>query len=104
MANKPSNAEIRQFRAIAHKLNPVVTIAGAGLSEGVLLELERALNDHELIKVKVSVGDRDDRDEVIEEMCEQTKAILIQRIGNTATILKRNPQANPKKSNLIRPL
>jgi len=43
---------IKQFRTLGHALKPIVTIAGNGLSENVLAELERALSDHELVKVK----------------------------------------------------
>ena len=102
--NKPrlSNAQVKQYRAVAHQLSPVVTIAGAGLSEGVMLELDRALRDHELIKIKVAVGDRDARDAAIADLCTRSQATLIQRIGNTATLLRRNPQADPRKTNLMR--
>ena len=57
----PSSKELRQLRAQAHSLKPVVTVAGKGLAPSVLEELDRALNDHELIKVKVAVGDREQR-------------------------------------------
>ena len=100
--NTLTSKEIRQLRALAHKLRPVVTIAGKGLSDTVLEELDRALNDHELIKVKVAVGDREQRESVIAEVCERSSAVLIQRIGNIATLLRANPQADPKKSNLHR--
>ena len=53
---KKTNQDIKQLRAIGHKLKPVVTIAGNGLSEGVITELDRALQDHELIKIKLAVG------------------------------------------------
>lgn len=99
-----STAEVKQYRAIAHKLNPVVTIASNGLSDSVMLELERALSDHELIKIKIAVGDRNARDQIIEQACEQASAQLIQRIGNTATLLRRAKQPDPRKSNLHRPL
>ena len=49
----PSSKELRQLRAQAHSLKPVVTVAGKGLAPSVLEELDRALNDHELIKVKL---------------------------------------------------
>lgn len=98
----PSAAALRQYRAIAHQLNPIVTVAGAGLSDGVLGELERALSDHELIKIKVTVGDRGTRDQLIANLCERVGAQLIQRIGNTATLLRRSPTADPRKSNLHR--
>ena len=100
--NTPTSKELRQLRALAHKLRPVVTVAGKGLSSTVLEELERALNDHELIKVKVAVGDREQRESVIAEVCERSSAVLVQRIGNIATLLRANPQADPKKSNLHR--
>ena len=100
--NTPTSKELRQLRALAHKLRPVVTIAGKGLSDTVLEELDRALNDHELIKVKVAVGDREQRESVIAEVCERSSAVLAQRIGNIATLLRANPQADPKKSNLHR--
>ncbi len=45
-----SKRDTKQLRAIGHKLKPVVTVAGKGLSETVRLEIERALTDHELIK------------------------------------------------------
>ena len=100
--NTPTSKELRQLRALAHKLRPVVTIAGKGLSDTVLEELGRALNDHELIKVKVAVGDREQRESMIAEVCERSSAVLVQRIGNIATLLRANPQADPKKSNLHR--
>ena len=59
--SKKTNQDIKQLRAIGHKLKPVVTIAGNGLTDGVCAELERALGDHELIKVKLAAGSRETR-------------------------------------------
>ena len=101
MASKPNT---RQLRAIGHKLNPVVTIAGNGLSDNVRLELERALSDHELIKIKLAVGDRETRDAMIAMVVEDFSAELVQRIGNTALLLRRSPEPDPKKYNLLRVL
>jgi len=98
----PSSKELRQLRAQAHSLKPVVTVAGKGLVPSVLEELDRALNDHELIKVKVAVGDREQRESVIGELCSQSDSYLVQRVGNIATLLRTNPQADPRKSNLHR--
>ena len=97
-----NSKELRQFSALAHPLRPVVTVAGNGLSPSVLQELDRALLDHELIKVKVSVGDRDEREVLVSALCDQTGAHLVQRIGNVAILLRHNPAADPKKSNLHR--
>ena len=43
----------RAFRGVAHHLDPVVSVSDRGLSDGIIAETERALTDHELIKVKV---------------------------------------------------
>ncbi|MFK4752617.1 MULTISPECIES: YhbY family RNA-binding protein [Oceanospirillaceae] len=97
-----TNEQKKAYRAIGHNLNPVVTVASNGLSEGVLEELNRALDDHELIKIKVSVGDRDLKKAVIAELLGITKAMLVQQIGNTALLLRRNPRAKINLSNLQR--
>ena len=59
--SKKTKPDSKQLRAIGHKLKPLVTVAGNGLSENVVAELERALSDHELIKVKLAVGGKDAR-------------------------------------------
>jgi RNA-binding protein len=97
-----SKTNTRQLRAIGHKLHPVVTIAGNGLSESVSLELERALNDHELIKIKLAVGSRETRDAILAELLSQSGAELVQQIGNTALLLRRSKEPDPRKSNLLR--
>ncbi len=92
----------KQYRAIAHDLNPIITVGDKGISTGLLQELNRALDDHELIKVKIALNDRDDRATVTEDLCKQTKAILVQSIGKIAIILRRADKPNPKLSNLLR--
>ena len=72
--SKKANQDIKQLRTIGHKLKPIVTIAGNGLSEGVWAELDRALSDHELIKIKLAVGSREARAAVTAEICDRTGA------------------------------
>jgi RNA-binding protein len=92
----------REYRAIAHNLKPIIIIGDKGLSEGVQEELDRALNDHELIKIKVASTDRDVRQETINQLCTSNKAELVQTIGKIAVILRRTKKPNPKLSNLLR--
>lgn len=100
--SKTAKPDIKQLRAIGHKLKPVVTVAGNGLSDNVVAELERALTDHELIKIKLAVGERETKDAITTEICERTGAQLIQSIGNVALLLRRTASPDPRKSNLIR--
>ncbi len=92
----------REYRGIAHNLKPVIIVGDKGLSEGLQEELERALNDHELIKVKVASTDRGVRQEAITELCKASGAELVQTIGKIAVILRRAKKPNPKLSNLLR--
>ena len=92
----------KPLRSIGHKLNPVVTVSDNGLSEGVMAELERALEDHELIKVKLNVGDPAARKAVAADICEQTGAALAQSIGKVALLYRAAKKPNPKLSNLLR--
>ena len=102
--SKSVNPDQRQLRAIGHKLRPVVTVAGSGLTEGVVAELDRALSDHELIKVKLAVGSREAKTATTRELCERLGAELIQAVGNIILVLRRNPRPDPRLSNLVRPL
>ncbi|MFL0797622.1 MAG: ribosome assembly RNA-binding protein YhbY [Cellvibrionaceae bacterium] len=97
-----SSSRKKELRAIGHKLNPVVIVSENGLSEGVLAELERALEDHELIKVKFALPERDDRKELIDAMIKETRAELAQTIGKIALIFRPAKKPNPKLSNLTR--
>ena len=97
-----TNERKKQYRAIGHKLKPIVTIAGNGLSEGVMAELERALTDHELIKVKLAIADRDSRAQVVDEMCQSAHAEVVQSIGKIILIYRAAKKPNPKLSNLLR--
>jgi RNA-binding protein len=87
-----SNSQIRHLRSLAHKLKPVVMIGQHGLRDSVLEEISIALDFHELIKIKVSAGDRDERDLIISRIIEKTGAEKVQRIGNMAVIFRRNPK------------
>jgi len=78
------------LRGLGHQLKPVVLIGANGYTEAVRAEIDIALTRHELIKVRVSVGDRDLRDQAIAKLCDDAGAELIQRIGHIALIFRRN--------------
>ena len=82
----------RYLRRLGHELKPVVLMGGAGLTEAVMAEIERALYDHELIKVKVVADDRDERSEYVARISEATDAALVQRIGNIALLYRPHPE------------
>lgn len=97
-----SNDDKKQLRRLGHNLNPVATVASKGLSENVLAEIDRALNDHELIKVKLAVGNSDAKQQVTEAICEKLSADVVQSIGHIVLLLRKAKKPNPKLSNLLR--
>lgn len=81
-------SQIKFLRGIAHGLNPIIIIGNKGLTESLMKELENALEHHELLKIKITIGERDDRKEIIEYLLTHTKAQLIQSIGKTCVIFR----------------
>lgn len=97
-----SNEQKKHFKSIGHHLKPVLTVADNGLTEGVMAELDRALNDHELIKVQFRLAEREDRRALIEEMTSVASCELVQAIGKMALIYRKNPKPNKNLSNIHR--
>jgi RNA-binding protein len=85
-----SEKQKKHLRRLAHPLSPVVMLGNAGLTAGVVKELERALTDHELVKVSARVGDRDARDAALETLAKQTQSEIVQRIGNVGVFYRRS--------------
>lgn len=87
---KLSESQKKHLRGIGHHLNPVIIVGDAGVSESLLKEFDSTIDHHELIKVKVRAGDREQRDQIIGELCERGDAALVARIGNVALLYRRN--------------
>ena len=84
--------ETRQaLKKQAHHLKPVVQSGAAGVSDPVLAEIDRALTDHELVKIKLAVDGRDARRAEIDTVCTNLEAACVQQIGRTATIYRPRP-------------
>jgi len=86
----------RWLRQQSHHLKPIVTVGQHGITEALLAELDQSLSHHELMKVKITGGDRDQRDAAIERITQCTGADLIGRIGHVASFYRANPdKPNP---------
>lgn len=77
-----------ELKSKAHHLKPVIIIGGDGLTPGVHNEIDRALNDHELIKIRVNAEDRSERKLLTEEILKQHKAELIGSIGHIIIVYR----------------
>lgn len=83
-----TNPQKRYLRGLAHELKPVILVGAKGVTPALLAELNGALEQHELIKVRVAAEDRDSRDQSIAELVEGASAALVGRIGHVAVLYR----------------
>jgi len=86
-----SKKQIKFLRAKCHALKAVIMLGQKGLTEEVLAELDNALHHHELVKIKLSVDDRELRKQMIAIICQQSKSQEVQSIGKTLSVYRVNP-------------
>ncbi len=84
-------AERKVLKGRAHKLEPVVQIGARGHTLDVLGEIERALQAHELIKVRAAGLERDERDVILKDILSRTGAEQVQQVGKVFVIYRKNP-------------
>ena len=85
---KLTNNQKKYLRSLAHDLKPFVMIGQHGLSESVIAEIELTMLKHELIKIKLRVSDREEKQEVINKIIKLSKAEMVQVIGGVLVIYK----------------
>lgn len=83
-----TNKQNKYLRGLSHDLKPVVMIGNSGVTEGVLNELEARLAHHELIKVRISGVDRDERRQMAENLCKESNSELVNTIGHIAVLYR----------------
>lgn len=83
-----TDAQRRHLRGLAHPLKAVVLVGDKGVTEALVRELDLSLAHHELLKVRIKAGDRDQRDAVIARLCRETGSELVQRIGHVAVLYR----------------
>jgi len=86
-----SPAERKALKARAHHLDPVVLIGDAGLTPGVMREVDLALRSHELIKVRVAGDDREARLAASAQICDELGAASVQQIGKLLVLYRPLP-------------
>jgi putative YhbY family RNA-binding protein len=77
-----------EFKTRAQTLHPVVIIGNAGLTPAVLDEIERSLKSHDLLKIRVMNDDREARESMLQEICDQLKAGPVQHIGKILVVYR----------------
>jgi RNA-binding protein len=90
----------RQYlKGISHGEKSVIHIGKNGIDEGVIASINKALDDHELIKVSVLENSDLDRKEAAQEICDAVGAQIVQVLGRKITIYRKNK----KESKIVLP-
>ena len=87
-----SAAQRKELKARAHKLEPVVLIGTKGITGEVVNEVDRALKEHELIKVRAPSLEREARAEAMQTLCARTGAESVQTIGKVLIIYRKRDE------------
>ena len=89
-----SPIERKKLKARAHALNPIIHIGGKGLTEAVIAEIGRALDAHELIKVRAGGMERAAREAALAEVCAKLGAQPVQHIGKVLVLYRQKPESS----------
>lgn len=85
----------KHLRGLGHALHALVSLGKHGLTESVVAELDRALTDHELVKVRVQATDRESRDAALAALSDRTHSALVARVGHVGLYFR--PRARASK-------
>jgi RNA-binding protein len=91
-----SGTQRKYLRGLAHHLKPVVHVGRNGVTDPVLQEIEEALDDHELIKVRL-VDPQGRKKELAEEITGRSAGTWVGMVGNVVTLYRQHPDPEQRK-------
>lgn len=80
------------LKSIANTLNPLIQVGKGGIRDGVLSQIDKSLEDHELVKITVLKNSPVEAREIVEEILDATNAEFVQQIGNKLTIYRESKE------------
>lgn len=80
----------KHLRALAHPLKAIVHVGQPGVTEGVTQAVDRALLDHELIKVQMLRPA--DKKGTAQELADSSGAALCGLLGHTVILYRPHPE------------
>ncbi len=92
-----SSKQRKQLRSLGHALEPKVLVGREAFSDNVIKTVDEALDAHELIKVKLGQNCPVDKKEAASFIADKTKALMVQLIGKTILLYRKNPDIKDKE-------
>jgi RNA-binding protein len=88
--------QIAHLRGLGQRLEPMVHLGQAGVTDAVIAELNQALDHHELVKAKLHAL-KDQRKTLAPQLAERTGSVLVQLVGNVVVLYRQQPDAAKRK-------
>jgi len=82
----------RHLRGLGHDLKPIVQVGKGGVDDGLVAAVAQALEDHELVKIKVGEAAKLDRHDAAEAIAHKTRSEVAQVLGNTVLLYRAHPE------------
>lgn len=92
-------AQRKKLKAMAHHLNALVLVGKNGVTESLIASADKALTDHELIKVKF-VDHKEEKKDLVARITSDTCSVFVSMIGNVAVIYRESSE--PEKQSVSR--
>ncbi len=80
------------LKGLAQNIDPLIQLGKDGINEGFLKQMDKLLEDHELVKIKVLQNAPVEVDEIVDEILEKTGAEFVQKIGKKLTIYRESKE------------
>jgi RNA-binding protein len=93
-----SNKQISKLKSLAQRLEPVVYVGKAGVTDELLAAIEQALGDHELIKIKFTAF-KEEKESLASEMATRTHSELVWIVGHVAVLYR--AQTDPARRRVL---
>ncbi len=94
-----TNSTISKLKGLAQRLDPVLALGKAGVTEAFVKSLDEAIAQHELVKIKFAAF-KDERKTLAPQLAERTGSRLVWIVGHVAVFYRQQPDPTKRKINL----
>ena len=94
-----TSRQTSQLRSLAQRLDPVLHLGKAGVTDAFVASVDQALNDHELIKIKFAAF-KDAKKPLAEEIATRTPSELVGTVGHVAVFYREQSDSAKRRVSL----
>jgi len=95
MEKKLKGSQRKHLRELAHRMDPIIQIGKRGITGEVKKQIDKALTDHELIKIRFNEF-KDEKKDLSASIADETGSELVGMIGHVAIFYRENPEKEKK--------